>query len=129
MSAFLIFILGSPIPYYPRQRAGNEKRDSPKSEQDTGVSVLGAFKLEHLQPGLFDAMLIKNFWKITGVKVVGESGHYKRDFLSSSCYQFCHLGQFLSSQTSQLNRPPLQEDPMQIVLVESLPLSNSHIAQ
>ena len=26
------------------------KRESPKSEWDTGVSVLGAFKLDHLQP-------------------------------------------------------------------------------
>ena len=32
LSTFLIFLLGSPIPYYPRQRAGNEKRESPKSE-------------------------------------------------------------------------------------------------
>ena len=29
-STFQIFILGSPIPYYPRETGANEKRDSPK---------------------------------------------------------------------------------------------------
>ena len=32
------------------QRVGMRKRDSPKNRWDTGVSVLGAFKLDHLQP-------------------------------------------------------------------------------
>ena len=30
--------------------AENGKRDSPKSERERGVSVLGAFKLDHLKP-------------------------------------------------------------------------------
>ena len=54
---FLLFILGSPIPYFPRERgrregaeAEYEKRDLSKSEWDTGVSVLWALKLDHLQP-------------------------------------------------------------------------------
>ena len=39
---------GKPISYYPRE-GKMRKRDSPKNGGDTGVSVLGAFKLTHLQ--------------------------------------------------------------------------------
>ena len=48
-SISLTFILGSPIIYYPRERK-MRKRDSPINGWDTGVSVLGAFKLDCLQP-------------------------------------------------------------------------------
>ena len=34
----------------PQREAGNGKRDSPKNGWHPGVSVLGAFKLDHLQP-------------------------------------------------------------------------------
>ena len=56
-STYLIFILGSPIPYHPR--AENEKRDSLSSEWETGVSVPGASKLDHLQPD--ELILFRNF--------------------------------------------------------------------
>ena len=46
---FLIFILGAPISYYPRELK-MRRRESPKSGWHTGVSVSGAFKLDHLQP-------------------------------------------------------------------------------
>ena len=49
ISIFLPFILGSSISYYPRERKMG-KRDTSKSKRDTGVSVLGALKLDHLQP-------------------------------------------------------------------------------
>ena len=67
-SNFLIFILGSPIPYYPR--AKNEKRDTLHSERNTGVSVPGAFKLDHLQPvkqilfQKFSNFLIFTYWGV-----------------------------------------------------------------
>ena len=48
-SNFLIFVLGAPISYNPLE-GKRRKRDSPKNEWDTGVSVHGAFKLDHLQP-------------------------------------------------------------------------------
>ena len=47
-SNLLTFIQGSPIIHYPRERK-MRKRDSPKSGIYTGVSVLWAFKLDHLQ--------------------------------------------------------------------------------
>ena len=50
-SSFPPFILGSPIPYYPREKkAEYEKREFTINGWDTRVSVLGAFKLDHLQP-------------------------------------------------------------------------------
>ena len=45
----LYWELPFPISYYPRERK-MRKRDSPKSGWDTGVSVLGEFKLDLLQP-------------------------------------------------------------------------------
>ena len=47
ISNFLIFILGSPSLITPKLRM--RKRESPKNGWGTGVSVLGAFKLDHLQ--------------------------------------------------------------------------------
>ena len=49
ISIFLPFILGSSNSYYPRERKMG-KRDTSKSKRDTGVSVLGLLKLDHLQP-------------------------------------------------------------------------------
>ena len=50
----LPFILGASFSYYcmgrKEQGLNMGKRESLKSECDTGVSVLGAFKLDHLQP-------------------------------------------------------------------------------
>ena len=59
MSNFLPFILGSPIPYYPRERKAMEKREYTKNGCDTRVSVLGALKLDHLQP--VELILSQNF--------------------------------------------------------------------
>ena len=49
---FLLFILGSPIPYYhyPRERKVKyEKREIIKNGRDTWDSVPGVFKLDYLQ--------------------------------------------------------------------------------
>ena len=43
----------------PEKGAENEKRYSPKSEWGNGVSVLGSFKLDHLQP--YKLILFLNF--------------------------------------------------------------------
>ena len=56
VSTLLPFILGGPISYYPREKKEGRSRGwkwgkgITKSEWDTGVSDLGAFKLDHLQP-------------------------------------------------------------------------------
>ena len=58
-TTLLILILGRPIPYYPRERQEIGKGIQPKREWGTGVSVLGAFRLDHLQP--VKLILFKNF--------------------------------------------------------------------
>ena len=50
---FYLLYWGLPILITPEREEGRlkmGKRESPKSEWDTGVSDLGAFKLDHLQP-------------------------------------------------------------------------------
>ena len=55
LSTFLIFILGAPISYYPRERREGRGRGWKWGKcilpimNETQVSVPGAFKLDHLQ--------------------------------------------------------------------------------
>ena len=53
------------------------KRDSPKSECDTGVSDLGAFKLDHLQP--VKLILFKNISTFLSFILGGPISYYPRE--------------------------------------------------
>ena len=53
------------------------KRDSPKSECDTGVSDLGAFKLDHLQP--VKLILFKNISTFLPFILGGPISYYPRE--------------------------------------------------
>ena len=59
---FLTFILGAPISYYSseRKRGKGISLDSPKNGCKIGISIPGAFKLNHLQP--FMLILFKKFY-------------------------------------------------------------------
>ena len=59
ISAFLIFILGSPILYYPRAEYEKKGFTQKLIRHGGRVSVLGAFKLDHLQP--VKQILLHNF--------------------------------------------------------------------